>query len=534
MRKYYFLLFLLTFSTGILFGQKTNLGSKQRKVDYYLNKLQVKYNNGDYESFKIYSDSLYHFAKKNNLLKYQILGMVNQAVYSNNKGEQNKSILLYRNALSLTDSIPKDYRTKIIILVNLGNAYTNIKSHDKAIKTMKDVLIMLDEFEDNPKIRASAFNGLANNYDYLEDYDTSLEYHMKSKKLGEQIGDESIVITALNNITDTYQKQGNYEKAIETGKFALGLDYSQKQTKERASLLINLGLAEQQLGNIGEAINFLEDAKKLSSSKGLKELEMDCHKYLAEIYMSKNDNVRAGKANENYLILKNSLLENSQSATKLDLEKDISVKNDIIKTKESEIKGLQKTENRLLLWSGLVASVLIIVSLLFFAFRKRSFKEQHLLQEQFLLLKTNFESKKKITASNISEPRKAEVSEYKNSSLSKEDFTAYKQQLLDLMISDRPYLNSELSQSDLAINLGISSHHLSEILNNGFSQNFYNFINSYRVLEAQRLMKNDQKKHSKILAFAFDSGFKSKTSFNRVFKAHTGTTPSDYRKKLTS
>jgi AraC-like DNA-binding protein len=527
--KYWITSILVIFIISNSSSQKETLVQKQ--AENYLQKLTQAYNLGDYKSHKSYSDSLYVFAKQNGLTKFQILGMVNQAVYHNNSGEQNKSIVLYRDALLLTDSIPEDYRSKIIVLVNLGNVYNKIKAYKKSITTMEEVISMLDTYEDNPKIRASAYNGLANNHNILGETQTSLEYHFKSKKLGEEIEDESIVVTALSNISDTYLEQQKYDKAIENNKMAMSFSVAQKPTKQWAGLLINRALAEKGLGNIKASITFLKEAQKMAADKGLTEIELQANKHLAEVYEVKKDSVNVKKANEQYLILKNKLLENSQLAIKLDLEKDISAKDVLLKNKLSKIKSLQKSENRLLLWSVVFASILLIVSLLFFIFRNRSLKVQRVLHEQFTALKEDFIPKDSDGSNNN---YKTKTSIYKNSSLSHEDFKLHKQQLIELMAIDKPYLNSELSQTALASQLGISSHHLSEILNKGFNQNFYNFLNSYRVLAAQKLMDNDTNNESKILAFAFDSGFKSKTSFNRVFKAHTGLTPSEYRKKAKS
>ena len=44
-------------------------------------------------------------------------------------------------------------------------------------------------------------------------------------------------------------------------------------------------------------------------------------------------------------------------------------------------------------------------------------------------------------------------------------------------------------------------------------------------------MKYPNFKDYKILVIAYKAGFKSKTSFNRVFKNHTGFTPSEFRKQ---
>ncbi len=504
------------------------------KVNFYLNKLQTAYNNGNYESHKLYSDSLFTISKEKGLSRYQILGMVNQAVFYNNRGEQDRSIRLYRDALTLTEDIPEDYRTKIIVLVNLGNVYTNIESHDKAIAVMNEVLTMLDNFEDNPKIRAAAYNGLANNHESLGETEKSLTYHFKSKKLGEDIKNESIIVTALSNISDTYLKQKEYEKAIDYIKNALSMPYAQKPTKKRAWLLLNLGIAEQHLGSNTDAIKYFNEAQELAADKELLEIEMKAYNQLALAYEKINDSKNKLSANEKFLGLKNKILENRQSATKMDLKEDIASKYEIIKSNESVISGLLENKNRLLLWSIAFACILGIVSFSFFLNKKKYQREQLLLQEQFSALRDSYQNENQNTNSDQVGSFQTKVSVYKNSSLTEEDFVRYKAQLLNHMEAEKPYLNNDLSQSDLAEQLGISSHHLSEVLNSGFNQNFYNFVNSYRVLEAQKLMDNDTTKEFKILAFAFDAGFKSKTSFNRVFKTHTGLTPSEYRKKVQS
>ena len=482
------------------------------KANGYLKELRTAYRNGYYQKHKVYSDSLYLISKEKRLTKYQILGMVNQAVYYNNSGQQDKSIRLYRDALTLVDTTPEDYRTKIIVLVNLGNVYTTIASHEKAIATMNEVLSLLDTFEDNPKIRASAYNGLANNHESRGETEKALDYHFKSKKLGEDINDESIIVTALSNISDSYLKNKAYTKAKAHIEKALSFEQAQKSTKQRAWLLINLGVSELGIGNTTKSIPYLKEAQELAASKGLLKIEMEAYKHLSEAYKTNNDQDNMGLATEKFLSLQNKILENRQNATKVDFEEDLSAKNKIIESKESVISGLLKNKNRLLLWSGAIVSILALVSLLFFVNLKRFKKEKGLLQEQFIILRDSYQNQSESSFSDYPDDTKTKMAIYKNSSLTEEDFTKYKAQLLGYMTEQKPYLNNDLSQSDLASQLNISSHHLSEVLNSGFNQNFYNFINSYRVLEAQRLMGKD---------------------FNRVFKAHTGTTPSEYKKNLT-
>ena len=119
---------------------------------------------------------------------------------------------------------------------------------------------------------------------------------------------------------------------------------------------------------------------------------------------------------------------------------------------------------------------------------------------------------------------------YERSGLSEEMALNYHEKLVRLMESDRPYLNGELNAKDLAAMAGISTNHLSEILNKIEEQNFYEFVNGYRVREVKSRIKNPQFAHYTLLAIALDSGFNSKTSFNTVFKKITGKTPSEYAK----
>jgi AraC-like DNA-binding protein len=106
--------------------------------------------------------------------------------------------------------------------------------------------------------------------------------------------------------------------------------------------------------------------------------------------------------------------------------------------------------------------------------------------------------------------------------------------LKTIMISKKPYINNELNLYDLANFLNVSSSYLSYILNTCLDINFYQFVNKYRVEEAQRRIKNNDAQKFTLLTIAFESGFNSKASFNRIFKNITGLTPSEYQKSIVS
>ncbi len=121
---------------------------------------------------------------------------------------------------------------------------------------------------------------------------------------------------------------------------------------------------------------------------------------------------------------------------------------------------------------------------------------------------------------------------YEKSNLRDEDIERLKNDLLEVMQTKKLYLRSELTLTDLAKELGITNHNLSEVLSKSFNKNFYDLINSYRVEEFKELVKNPDYAHYSLLAVAFESGFSSKSSFNTIFKKLTDSTPSEYRKQF--
>ena len=63
-------------------------------------------------------------------------------------------------------------------------------------------------------------------------------------------------------------------------------------------------------------------------------------------------------------------------------------------------------------------------------------------------------------------------------------------------------------------------------------QNFFDYVNNYRVEEFKKLVNDPAKKDDKLIFLAYDAGFNSKSTFNTAFKKFTGQTPSDYRNSL--
>lgn len=109
-----------------------------------------------------------------------------------------------------------------------------------------------------------------------------------------------------------------------------------------------------------------------------------------------------------------------------------------------------------------------------------------------------------------------------------------KTKLLVHIETQKPFLKPDLTLIKLSKQLNISAHLLSYVINKGFNENFYQFINRYRIEEAKKLIMDKDMEHLNLLGIAYEAGFNSKTVFNMAFKKVTGHTPSQYKKRLQS
>lgn len=121
---------------------------------------------------------------------------------------------------------------------------------------------------------------------------------------------------------------------------------------------------------------------------------------------------------------------------------------------------------------------------------------------------------------------------YAGSRLSDSEAKQYAGKLTDYMKSAKPYLNPDLSLPLLATELNISSHYLSQVINEQFNLNFFDFVNGYRVEAFKEKITDPEFRNFSLLGIAFECGFNSKSAFNRIFKQVSGITPSQFKKAV--
>ncbi len=124
------------------------------------------------------------------------------------------------------------------------------------------------------------------------------------------------------------------------------------------------------------------------------------------------------------------------------------------------------------------------------------------------------------------------VPKYQKSGLPSEQAENYLHRLRQFMEAKKIYAKNDLTLNELAERLAIPAHHLSQIINDRLQQNFYDFVNNYRVEEAKKRLLDPAYQHLTILAIAYEVGFSSKSVFNAAFKKHANMTPSQFKKKV--
>jgi len=123
--------------------------------------------------------------------------------------------------------------------------------------------------------------------------------------------------------------------------------------------------------------------------------------------------------------------------------------------------------------------------------------------------------------------RKRQSLKYSKSNLDKDKLEEINRKLTAFLEKEDVYLDADLSIQKLAKLIGTKPNYLSQVINQYYQKHFRDFINTYRIEVAKKLLVETD---LIIEAIAFDTGFNSASTFYTAFKKETGTTPTKYRK----
>ena len=211
---------------------------------------------------------------------------------------------------------------------------------------------------------------------------------------------------------------------------------------------------------------------------------------------------------------------------------NINIFNNFSSTEDINLEWLRK----LVIVFGIIWTSLIIIPVIHHVFNLFSMgfctDGLFLALSVFVILIGYFGLKQKIIFGNEYEQQAISIEgkiKYSGSTLKEDEAVKYIKQLNKYIQLEKPYLNPGLTLTQLASDLNISPHHLSQIINEHFNMNFFEYTNQFRVEEVKSRINNPKFESFSLLGIALDSGFNSKSAFNRIFKKYTNQTPSQYR-----
>ncbi|WP_176829803.1 helix-turn-helix domain-containing protein [Tenacibaculum sp. MAR_2009_124] len=120
----------------------------------------------------------------------------------------------------------------------------------------------------------------------------------------------------------------------------------------------------------------------------------------------------------------------------------------------------------------------------------------------------------------------------KYSSIESNGANEYLDKLINLLTSEKIYLNAQLNREKVAEMLNISPGYLSQILGKTEYENLSKLINHYRVEEAKLLLKKTEFNNYSLVSVGLEVGFNSKSTFYNTFKKETGLTPNEFKKQV--
>lgn len=100
--------------------------------------------------------------------------------------------------------------------------------------------------------------------------------------------------------------------------------------------------------------------------------------------------------------------------------------------------------------------------------------------------------------------------------------------LTKAMETDQLFLDPELTVDKVSKHLQVSPKLISAVLNQQLQTNFNSFVNRYRVEAVKTRLTTSASEHLTLTGIAFDCGFNSQATFQRVFKQMTAFSPKEY------
>lgn len=456
--------------------------------------------------------------------------------YAYNRTGRFDSAILFSNKLLNYSIRNNDHVKHGNALTSLSTILMQNKRYREALKYNFEANALYRKYADTLFLAASEYNiGLT--YLNLNKPDSSLAYLFRSLSTYRNYPKGDLNAYILEAIAECYHTKGNIPLWEE---YLLKSNEAAAKTGNQQFVALGFSqLGQQALSNVNytAAYNYLIKAREALHKQPYPALQMRVDSML---YLTARGQMRYAEALkwlESYTTLQRRIFTEQQSVSlnQIMVENETHKKNLLILQKELELSKVKRSLSNLIIAAVFIllfAGVLLVYLVRVSRYRNKLFLINKELDQQLQIARSRFEMK-------LTEPAKdGENTENDSDSLPEEDqnqrsIVLYSS-LLNLIETEKLYLDTELNVKTLQNKLGTNKKYLYEAIAQFSGTNFRGLINRYRINEVRHIMEEALGKEETIPvnSIVTATGFNSYTSFYRIFRQYTGLTPNEYIAQL--
>jgi tetratricopeptide (TPR) repeat protein len=415
---------------------------------------------------------------------------------------------------------------------NLAGFYFQPPYKDQGFKSFEKAIDLFRQAK-FPKGEGYAYNLLGMTYFDKKDYLNALKCYRKSFTLNslDTITLRSQYSFNLTNIGGTWFMLKRFDSARLYYSRALSFSTRDQDYIPMACAYLALGELNTQQKKYAKAIEFLNKGLYYSKLVNYRSQWEEAYTLLSECYNARGDHEKAlvflKKRNEikDSIVTEKAQREVANMMIKYETEK----KDAQISSLTLDTQGQQSKIRIAVLLILVIVSLAGLLSYLTWIYYRKKLMPQvrtlNFIQNKIILGKEG-DSRRMRALDKVLPPELKPFST--NQPHETELNNGMIVQLESLLTKDKIYLNENLTLAETAHLLDTNTSYLSRLINEHYQINYSAFLNTYRIEAAKKMILDDQFNNFSMEGIAKSSGFRSKSTFNQVFKSATGLTPSAF------
>jgi len=446
-------------------------------------------------------------------------------------GRTDKSVYYYLKSLHIDEKQQK-WVDAAYCYCNLSGFYFQSLNFGEGIKSYNKALDLFNKARFWPG-EAYVYNCLGMAYSEKSIHDSALKYYRKSMILNsvDTTGTRSGWVFNVTNIGDTWMKLEQYDSAQHYYSIALKWAIKGGDNIALSCIYLSLGELDTKLRHYSRAIEYLNKGLYHARLVSYRAQFEQAYTLLSECYEASGDRELA----LSYMKKRNAIRDSIFNVNARQEVANMMIRYETQK-KDEEIMNLSidtrvKQRKILIAWIVIFAILIIIAISAWYIWSYYSrklvpkVKAMNFIEEKISMEKDG-DNRKMRAIDRVLPPELKPFSHHQpEPQENSEELIAG---LESRMSIDKIYLNENLSLAETAQILKTNTTYLSRLINEHYKVNFSAFLNKYRIEEAKKMILDDQYNNLSIEGIAKNAGFRSKSTFNQVFKQATGMTPTEF------